>query len=71
MINITRQKYYFYLILVGLLILVSFYSGFELGRSVEKDEWLEIVDRQHTSFRILISEIQQRFFTQPLKYWMP
>jgi len=38
------RRFWFYFVFTLISILVSFWSGFRLGRSVEKNEWLELVN---------------------------
>jgi hypothetical protein len=45
MIQISKRKFYFYLIIVIGLILASYYSGYKFGRLIEEEEWLELVNR--------------------------
>lgn len=44
-IQISTKKFYLYLAVVIFCILIGFYSGFRLGRTVEKQEWLELVNK--------------------------
>jgi hypothetical protein len=42
-ITIPVKRWYAYVFVVALFIMIAFYSGYRLGKTVEKKEWLEML----------------------------
>jgi hypothetical protein len=43
-VRIPQWRWYFYICLMVGFILIAFYSGYRLGRTVEREEWIDIID---------------------------
>jgi len=39
-----KRRFWLYFILIPISILISFWSGYRLGREVEKQDWLKIIN---------------------------